>query len=122
MLVAVGQTKNGTTNSIEIIDLENPSKICSSIQNFPSKVFATIGGLSFKLPYGIVAAALVTDSRGGVILVGGEAKHAKQLNTLWRLDHSGEGAEWELMPQKLKIGRGFATAFLIPDSIATNCY
>ncbi len=74
-----------------------------------------------ELPYEIFAATLVTDSRGGVILVGGESKREKHLNTLWRLEHAGKGAQWELMPQKLKTGRHYQTTFLIPESVGTNC-
>jgi len=74
-----------------------------------------------ELPYGIMYASLVTDFRGGVILVGGEAKHEKHLNTLWRLDHAGKDAFWKLMPQRLKIGRHYQTSFLIPDCVASNC-
>jgi len=265
MLVGVGQTKNGTTNNVEIIDLENANKTCLPIQNFPSKVYAAIGGLTVnehpmicggdfnvninsncstlnqsswstapslaisiawtisspalpiptwlhctakmnsktviltggggvsnqtyifntasaagwtkgpnmnfgrqmhscgrirrnnqsceydiivvggnnhthdlssveildsqigdwragpELPYGVFAATLITDSRGGIILVGGEAKHEKYLNTLWRLEHAGKDAVWKLMPQKLKIGRHYQTSFLIPDYVAGNC-
>ncbi len=41
------------------------------------------------LPFGIADSAIVEDSNGGVILVGGNSQKGGILNTLFRLSHSG---------------------------------
>ncbi len=102
-----------------VVGGENETHPMTSVEIFDSQIGDWRAGPD--LPYGIMSATLVTDSRGGVILVGGEAKHEKHLNTLWRLDHAGKDAKWELMPQRLKIGRHYQTSFLIPDSVESNC-
>jgi len=72
------------------------------------------------LPFGIYHASLVEDPTGGVILVGGESENDPYLQTLFRLSHAGDDAEWVEMPQKLKDGRSRHTSFLVPDDI-TSC-
>jgi hypothetical protein len=42
------------------------------------------------------------------------------MDTLLRLPHAGLDAEWEEIPQKLKVGRHNHIAFMVPDEI-TNC-
>ena len=71
------------------------------------------------LPFGISDAALVEDPTGGVILVGGNSKDNKYLQTLFRLSNAGADAKWIEMPQKLKFGRYGHNAFLVPDDVAS---
>ena len=73
--------------------------------------------MGFNLTVGIWAASMVEDKMGGVLLIGGNNK-SLPLNTLYWLPHAN--SDWILLPQKLKISRSFATAFLVPDEI-TNC-
>ncbi len=72
------------------------------------------------LPFGIKEAQLVEDADGGVVLVGGQAEGMPPLDTLFRLPHAGQDGKWEELPQKLKMGRYFHTAFMVPDNLA-NC-
>ena len=69
-----------------------------------------------SLPFGIREASMVEDPSGGVLLIGGY--NGTYMNTIYQL--SDENSEWNLMPQKLKVGRSWATAFLVPEEI-TNC-
>jgi len=69
--------------------------------------------------YGNHYGALVEDSAGGVILVGGRTDYTAYLDTLYRLSHAGEGNEWIKLPQKLKDPRSFHTAFLVPDDVVS---
>jgi hypothetical protein len=72
------------------------------------------------LPFGIYGAQQVEDADGGVVLVGGYAEGMPYLDTLFRLPHAGQDGKWEELPQKLKIGRGYHTTFMVPDNMA-NC-
>jgi hypothetical protein len=72
------------------------------------------------LPFGIDEAQLVEDADGGVVLVGGYAEGMPYLDTLFRLPHAGQDGKWEELPQKLKIGRRYHTAYMVPDHLA-NC-
>jgi len=72
------------------------------------------------LPFGIYGAQLVEDADGGVVLVGGYAEGMPYLDTLFRLPHAGQDGKWEELPQKLKIGRRYHTAYMVPDHLA-NC-
>jgi len=65
-----------------------------------------------------MAAGLVEDPRGGVIMIGGHTGPAVT-SSIYRLEHSG--AQWELLTQQLKIGNHYPAAFLIPDSLAPTC-
>ncbi len=71
------------------------------------------------MPYPMISSTLVTDEKGGVIMIGGDAKRNRYLNTLWYLPHSQ--ATWRLLPQTLSVGRHYHIAFFIPDEIAQIC-
>ena len=73
-----------------------------------------------NLRFGIDHSELVEDHLGGVILVGGSSKNVGYLDTLFRLPHAGDEAQWTELPQKLKLARCVHSAFLIPDSYV-NC-
>jgi hypothetical protein len=72
-----------------------------------------------ELPFTIIYSELVTDAEGGVVLIGGESESNKYLTTLYRLAHSK--AEWKLLPQRLRVGRHYHNAFLVPDDVAMHC-
>jgi hypothetical protein len=74
-----------------------------------------------KLPYPICCSAMVEHPNGGVVLIGGRRDGLTYLDTIFHLPHAGEDAKWEELPQKLKHGRGFHTAFLVPDVVADSC-
>ena len=74
-----------------------------------------------ELPFPICCSALVEHPLGGVVLIGGRAKYDNKLNTIYHLQHAGDDAQWELMPQRLQQARCFHTAFLVPDKIADYC-
>jgi hypothetical protein len=63
----------------------------------------------------IYASVMVEDPHGGVILVGGTSDYIKYEDSLYRRPHGGAGAVWTKMDQKLKIGRYWHVAILIPD-------
>ena len=65
-----------------------------------------------------MAAGLVEDPRGGVILIGGHTGPAVT-SSMYRLEHAG--SQWTLMTQKLKNAKHYPATFLIPDSLAPNC-
>jgi hypothetical protein len=67
----------------------------------------------------MIASTLVTDEKGGVIMIGGDAKWNSYLNTLWYLPDSK--ARWRRLPQTLSVGRHYHIAFFIPDEIAEIC-
>ena len=69
-----------------------------------------------SLPSALTGASMVQVPSGGVLLIGGQNEIL--LNTIYQL--SDVNSEWVLMPQKLKVGRSYATAFLVPNEI-TNC-
>jgi hypothetical protein len=69
-----------------------------------------------ELPFGIRDAQMVEDQNGGVVLIGGESSSFVNLDTLFHLPHGGQDAVWTKMEQKMKSGRQFHTAFLVPDS------
>ncbi len=73
-----------------------------------------------NLPLTTWGVNLVEDPRGGVILVGG-FNGVEPTTALYRLEHAGMNAKWELMTQKLKIGNQFMRPIIIPDSFAPNC-
>jgi hypothetical protein len=70
------------------------------------------------LPFGIGSSQLVEDQKGGVILVAGESSSNGYLDKLYQLPHGGVHAEWRQMQQKIKVGRRYHVAFLVPDNIA----
>jgi hypothetical protein len=69
------------------------------------------------LPYGIQLSQMIEDQHGGVVLVGGQSSEVQRLDSLFRLPHGGAYAVWTKMEQKLKMGRYWHTAFLVPDNI-----
>ncbi len=73
-------------------------------------------------PFGICRNRMVEDADGGVVVVGGWgwAQESDHLDTLFRLPHAGQDGKWEQLPQKLKIGRHFHIALMVPDHLA-NC-
>jgi len=68
-----------------------------------------------QLPLGIYASQMIEDPNGGVILVGGISDLTINEDSLYQLQHGGVGAVWTKMDQKLKIGRFWHVAFLVPD-------
>ncbi len=59
---------------------------------------------------------IFTLNLGGVILIGGYSG-SEDLDTIYRLAHAE--AQWEKMPQKLKIKRRDFVAFSIPEVFAS---
>ncbi len=70
-----------------------------------------------ELPFGIRSAQRVEDQNGGVVLIGGESSSGVSLDTLYQLPHAGQDAVWTKMEQKMKTGRQWHTAVMIPDNI-----
>jgi hypothetical protein len=70
-----------------------------------------------ELLFGIRSAQMVENQNGGVILIGGRTSSDVDLDTLYHLPHGGQDAVWTKMEQKMKIGRLWHTAFLVPDNI-----
>jgi hypothetical protein len=70
-----------------------------------------------ELPFGIFVSQMIEDQNGGVALIGGESSSGDNLGTLYKLPHGGQDAVWTRMKQKLKDGRRYHTAFLVPDNI-----
>ena len=71
-----------------------------------------------EVKYAMRFASMVEESNGGVILIGGSTYEIDLLDTLFYLPHAQ--AVWTELPQKLKVPRSHAVAFLVPDEI-TNC-
>jgi hypothetical protein len=69
-----------------------------------------------ELPFGIYVSQMVEDHNGGVVLIGGESSSVHNLDTLFQLPHRGQDAVWTKIEQKMKTGRGYHTAFMVPDS------
>ena len=64
---------------------------------------------------------MVQDPTGGVIVVGGMAGEGiGELDTLYRLAHAGEGAQWEKLPINLKSKRSGPLAMMLPNTMF-NC-
>jgi hypothetical protein len=70
-----------------------------------------------ELPFGIDDSELVEDQNGGVVLIGGRTSSVDSLDTLYILQHGGQDSVWTKMEQKLKTGRRYHTAFMVPDNI-----
>ena len=73
-----------------------------------------------KLPYPIYGAAIVEHPLGGVALIGGR-DGINKIENIYHLQHGGNNAQWELLPQKLRVARQEHTAFLVPDELADYC-
>jgi hypothetical protein len=113
-----GRIRNGKESSkfeIIVVGGFNGSDL-SSVEIFDAETYAWRAGAS--LPFAITDAVLVEDPTGGVILVGGRSKISEldpaPLDTLFRLPHA-DADHWQEMPQKLKSGRRYHSAFLIPN-------
>jgi hypothetical protein len=48
LLVGLGSSRIGPTNTFEIIDLESPLKTCKSLPNFSLELYGSFGGLEFE--------------------------------------------------------------------------
>jgi N-acetylneuraminic acid mutarotase len=70
-----------------------------------------------ELPFGIEDSQMVEDQNGGVVLIGGQSSSVGSLDTLYQLPHGGQDAVWTKMEQKMKTGRAWHTAFLVPNNI-----
>jgi hypothetical protein len=70
-----------------------------------------------ELPFGIAASQMVEDQNGEVVLIGGGSSSVGILDTLYQLPNGGQDAVWTEMEQKMKIGRYWHTAFMVPDNI-----
>jgi hypothetical protein len=68
-------------------------------------------------PSEIVGSQMVEDQNGGVVLIGGRSSSDDKLDTLYQLPNGGQDAVWTEMEQKMKIGRKWHTAVMIPDNI-----
>jgi hypothetical protein len=69
-----------------------------------------------ELPFGMIYSQMVEDQNGGVILIRGYSPSVETLDTLYQLPHGGQDAVWTKMEQKMKTGRYWHTAFLVPDN------
>ncbi len=75
-----------------------------------------------ELPFAIDDSQMVEDQNGGVILIGGRSSSVFlgsinldiNLDTLYQLPHGGQDAVWTKMEQKMKTGRSWHTAFMVP--------
>jgi hypothetical protein len=69
-----------------------------------------------ELPFGIRYSQMVEDQNGAAVLIGGSSSAVEKLDTLYQLPHGGLDAAWTKMAQKLKTGRYWHSAFLVPDT------
>ena len=69
-----------------------------------------------ELPFGITESQMFEDQNGGVVLIGGSSSSVDFLDTLYQLPRGGQDAAWTKMEQKMKIGRTYHTALLVPDN------
>jgi hypothetical protein len=70
-----------------------------------------------ELPFGFDFSQMVEDQNGGVVLIGGRSSSVGNLDTLYQLPHGGQDAVWTKMEEKMKTGRNWHTAILVPDNI-----
>ncbi len=70
------------------------------------------------LPFAIAYSQMVEDQYGGVVLIGGIVSILNRYDILYQLPHAGIDAKWSEMEQKLKTGRYYHSAFLVPDNSA----
>jgi hypothetical protein len=72
-----------------------------------------------SFPYAIWNAAMIEDSKGGVVLIGGFSRASQYSDTtLYHLPHGGPDAGWTKMEQKLKTNRYTHSSIMIPDNVA----
>ncbi len=70
-----------------------------------------------ELLFGISSSQMVEDQNGGVVLIGGYSSPGGNLDSLYHLHHGGQDAVWTKMEQKMKTGRSYHTAFMVPDNV-----
>jgi hypothetical protein len=70
-----------------------------------------------ELPFTIIGSQMVENQNGGVVLIGGSSSSDYNLDTLYQLPHGGQDAVWTEMEQKMKTGRRYHTAFMVPDNL-----
>ncbi len=99
IIVAGGQYIDSYLSSVEILDEGS-----NEWQTGP------------ELPFGIYASQMVEDQNGGVVLIGGYSSSVDTGYTLYQLPHGGQDAVWTKMEQKMKTGRYWHTAFMVPDN------
>ena len=73
-----------------------------------------------ELPFSWRYGQLVEDPLGGIVILRGETSKTSYSDALFRLSHSGDGAKWIELPQKLSIGKTYFIALLVSDDFA-NC-
>jgi hypothetical protein len=100
IIVAGGYYGSSSLSSVEILD-----ECSNEWQTGP------------ELPFGIDNSQMVEDQNRGVVLIGGESSSVSNLDTLYQLPHGGQDAAWTKIEQKMKTGRSYHTAFLVPDNI-----
>jgi hypothetical protein len=69
-----------------------------------------------ELPFGIEDSQMVEDQNGGVVLIGGTSYPVTNLDILYQLPHGGQDAVWTKMEQKMKTGRFWHSAILVPEN------
>ncbi len=74
-----------------------------------------------RLPFGIFWSQMIEDQNGGVVLVGGQSLSNPYQDSIYQLPHGGQDAVWTEMEQKLKTGKSYHTAFLVPDNLV-ECF
>jgi hypothetical protein len=99
IIVAGGWDGSSTLSSVEILDEGS-----NEWQTGP------------ELPFVIAESQMVEDQNGRVVLIGGYSPSVDALDTLYQLPHGGQDAVWTKMEQKMKTGRYWHTAFMVPDS------
>jgi hypothetical protein len=100
IIVAGGEIRSSSLSSVEILDEGS-----NQWKTGP------------ELPLAIFVSQMIEDQNGGVALIGGESSSGDNLDILFKLQHGGKDAVWTRMKQKLKDGRRYHTAFLVPDNI-----
>jgi hypothetical protein len=70
-----------------------------------------------ELPFGISHSQMIEHLDGEVILIGGWSSEIGRLDILHQLHNGGQDAVWTRMDQRLKKGRSYHTAFMVPDNI-----
>ncbi len=100
IIVAGGEDGSSYLSSVEILDKDS-----NEWQTGP------------ELPFGISNSQMVEDQNGGVVMIGGYSPSSiLELDTLYQLPHGGQDAAWTKMEQKMKTGRYWHTAFMVPDN------
>jgi hypothetical protein len=98
IIVAGGYNGNSYLSSVEILDEGS-----NEWQTGP------------ELPFGIAWSQMIEDQNGGVVLIGGRSSSVPSLDALYHLPHGGQDAVWTKMEQKMKSGRLWHSALLVPE-------